>query len=332
MAEEDAAKALSSLKGMIQDIVNYQENVRKSVLNTLSQTVDGFKAVDRSAKEYWATMSGNEMSANLVSQLRFLEDYARLMDEARAKGFSDDVIAAVADGSIESMQYLRGMANATADEVKTINERWGEVTSKKNDLADKIAAQRLAVDKEYQAMIDKAVEAALAMDQSATAGAGATATMEAVVSAVAAGRANLQGEVDSIMALLAQIGQVGNYGVYGVSGGIIGTGGPLVGKAKGTYFTPNALGLDYVPYDGYLAELHQGETVLTADEAAIWRNFTGADSANTQQAFDYDMMAGMISGIPSGGNVYLDGQTVGRLISQGQGDSYRRLQRSGWRG
>ena len=332
MAEEDAAKALSSLKGMIQDIVNYQENVRKSVLGTLSQTVDGFKAVDRSAKEYWATMSGNEMSANLVSQLRFLEDYARLMDEARAKGFSDDVIAAVADGSIESMQYLRGMANATADEVKTINERWGEVTSKKNDLADKIAAQRLAVDKEYQAMIDTAVEAALAMDQSATAGAGATATMEAVVTSVAAGRANLQGEVDAIMALMAQIGQVGNYGVYGVSGGIIGTGGPLVGKAKGTYFTPHALGLDYVPYDGYLAELHQGETVLTADEAAIWRNFTGADSANTQQAFDYDMMAGMISGIPSGGNVYLDGQTVGRLISQGQGDSYRRLQRSGWRG
>lgn len=332
MAEEDAAKVLSSLKGMIQDIVNYQKNVRKSVLNTLSQTVDGFKAVDRSAKEYWATMSGNEMSANLVSQLRFLEDYARLMDEARAKGFSDDVIAAVADGSVESMQYLRGMANATADEVKTINDRWGEVTAKKNDLADKIAAQRLAVDKEYQAMIDKAVEAALAMDQSATAGAGATATMEAVVTSVAAGRANLLGEVYAIMALMAQIGQVGNYGVYGVSGGIIGTGGPLVGKAKGTYFTPHALGLDYVPYDGYLAELHQGETILTADEAAIWRNFTGADSANTQQAFDYDMMAGMISGIPSGGNVYLDGQTVGKLISQGQGDSYRRLQRSGWRG
>ena len=203
MAEEDAAKALSSLKGMIQDIVNYQENVRKSVLGTLSQTVDGFKAVDRSAKEYWTTMSGNEMSANLVSQLRFLEDYARLMDEARAKGFSYDVIAAVADGSVESMQYLRGMANATADEVKTINDRWGEVTAKKNDLADKIAAQRLAVDKEYQAMIDKAVEAALAMDQSATAGAGATATMEAVVTSVAAGRANLQGEVDAIMAFMA---------------------------------------------------------------------------------------------------------------------------------
>ena len=31
-------------------------------------------------------------------------------------------------------------------------------------------------------------------------------------------------------------------------------------------FTPHATGLDFVPYDGYLAELHKGEAVLTAQE------------------------------------------------------------------
>lgn len=30
-------------------------------------------------------------------------------------------------------------------------------------------------------------------------------------------------------------------------------------------------GLDYVPYDGYLAELHEGETVLTSQQAGLWR-------------------------------------------------------------
>lgn len=30
-------------------------------------------------------------------------------------------------------------------------------------------------------------------------------------------------------------------------------------------------GLDYVPFDGYIAELHKGETVLTAEEAAAYR-------------------------------------------------------------
>ena len=35
-------------------------------------------------------------------------------------------------------------------------------------------------------------------------------------------------------------------------------------------------GLDYVPYDGYVAQLHQGESVLTAEEARLYRLNRGA--------------------------------------------------------
>lgn len=34
----------------------------------------------------------------------------------------------------------------------------------------------------------------------------------------------------------------------------------------------HASGLDYVPYDGYIAELHKGERIQTASEAANWRS------------------------------------------------------------
>jgi hypothetical protein len=36
-------------------------------------------------------------------------------------------------------------------------------------------------------------------------------------------------------------------------------------------------GLDYVPYDGYIAELHKGERVLTANEA---RDYGGTSIGN----------------------------------------------------
>lgn len=40
----------------------------------------------------------------------------------------------------------------------------------------------------------------------------------------------------------------------------------VVQKAKGLFSGSHANGLDYVPYDGYIAQLHQGERVLTKSE------------------------------------------------------------------
>ena len=40
----------------------------------------------------------------------------------------------------------------------------------------------------------------------------------------------------------------------------------------GTVDGSHAGGLNYVPYDGYIAELHRGERVLTAQEAAGYNN------------------------------------------------------------
>jgi hypothetical protein len=46
---------------------------------------------------------------------------------------------------------------------------------------------------------------------------------------------------------------------------------------------------------------------------------------------DYDALgATMRDNVRAGGNVYLDGQTVGRVISARQADSYRALERSGF--
>ena len=98
------------------------------------------------------------------------------------------------------------------------------------------------------------------------------------------------------------------------------------GKINGSH----ASGLDFVPFDGYLAELHKGERILTAEEASLSRRYglSGSYDPDVLNA----ILASNLSGLKTGGNVYLDGRTVGKVISDMQGQSYRSLQRSGWQG
>lgn len=88
-------------------------------------------------------------------------------------------------------------------------------------------------------------------------------------------------------------GNVGRGGGFsgGSRGGFGGGGRPeeLIGTSA-----PNgshATGKDYVPYDGYIAETHKGEAILTADEAKQWRegkapNDLGSQSSTFQRITD----------------------------------------------
>lgn len=101
-----------------------------------------------------------------------------------------------------------------------------------------------------------------------------------------------------------------------------------LGALGGIFLGSFDSGLNYVPRNG-LALIHQGERVQTAAEASLYRMY-GANPPAT----DYGTIgAAMWANAPKmGGNVYLDGRTVGQVLSEQQGRSYRTLQRSGWQG
>ena len=91
------------------------------------------------------------------------------------------------------------------------------------------------------------------------------------------------------------------------------------------------MGLDRVPFDGFLAELHEGEGILTAEENRIWQHFKRGDIGSRN--VDYDALGATVrDNVKAGGDVYLDGRTVGEVISGIQGRSYKNLARSGWQG
>lgn len=99
----------------------------------------------------------------------------------------------------------------------------------------------------------------------------------------------------------------------------------------------HAVGLDFVPTDGYPAVLHRGEAVLTAAEAKVWREggnprAGSLTSGGGDGGIDYERLARAMSGL----TVVMDGQAVGRLVeptvSSAQARKVESMQRSGFNG
>ena len=88
-------------------------------------------------------------------------------------------------------------------------------------------------------------------------------------------------------------------------------------------FGSHANGLDYVPYDGYFAMLHQGERIQTAAEADLSRRYGN-------QAPSPDLTGAVRAGMGTM-QIIWRGRVVADVLSEQQGDSFRALERSGWR-
>lgn len=88
---------------------------------------------------------------------------------------------------------------------------------------------------------------------------------------------------------------------------------PTVSGSGGSYDGSHATGLDYVPYDNYLANLHRGESVLRADDAAAWRAAQhGAGGSDALEA-----VAGALEGVASQPiNVFIDSEKVAEAVRE----------------
>jgi hypothetical protein len=188
-----------------------------------------------------------------------------------------------------------------ADDYKTAMEEQQKVVDSAGD-------EYKAAQAELQEFINTATEWAGALDKSTEAQEGAEATVQGMADGLNAKASTLSAAVSNIN------------GIYGSIGGS----SPMVVDGS------HATGLDFVPFDNYLARLHEGESILTAEEARVWRQFKYGQKS-TANSVDYDALgSAMRDNIKTGGNVYLDGQTVGRVISARQANDYRQLERSGW--
>ena len=158
----------------------------------------------------------------------------------------------------------------------------------------------------------------------------AAAKYEAEMGSLEASMQSLETDLNIATAALERLSAAA-----GAAAGSMGSGGGgymTSGEYYNWYYSHQgkgfATGLDFVPYEGFY-HLHPGERVQTAAEASLARQY-----GLQQPGMDYGAFgSAMWANAPQiGGNVYLDGRTVGRVISDQQAKTYRNLQRSGWQG
>lgn len=259
------------------------------------------------------------MKEGLQSQIAFMEEYISNLEKARGMGLSGELMSYLSDGSVQSAEYLAQLV-ANPEQAQEIDQMFMYAQELKGSFTDALTQNKLDFDTTYDGMVEKANEAIAALNL----GDEAADAMGQTVAGLARGiNENVDGVSEAVDAVLAQLERLNlNYGIN------IGLGN--FGSINFALDGEHATGLDYVPFDGYLAGLHEGEGILTAEENRVWQRFK---NGAMPQTMDYDALgATMRENVQAGGNVYLDGKTVGRVISDQQGNSYRQLQRSGWQG
>lgn len=359
-----ATSAVESFGEALTAVEEYYNKVKEATTAQVNSTLSGFDYVKSAAEQYEEAMDSardykqeladlkaffddgielkvdttgankslTDMVAGMQSQINFINEYEKNLTKAREKGFSESMLAMLSDGSTESAAYLNAIASA-ADDIDTetvaeINALWDTLTDKKETFATTLTEQKLTIDTVYDSLVEKAQAAAKELDISETASTNTGKSIDAVANAIKDNVPDVAAQVDDVLAQLNRINAwqarinfntqtSSNAGTNAV---------PSKKAANGAIAVPLDIGMDFVPFDGFLAQLHEGEAVLTAEENRIWQQFK-----TNQRGVDYDALGGVMrDNVKAGGDVYLDGRVVGQVISQVQGNQYRTLQRSGW--
>ena len=348
-AQKDAAKdGVKALGDALKEVNDYIERTKKSTEDSIDSALKGFKKYqtarehimelerEQKAQEQDGKLVGtNDTVPSLTKMQKALEDQADFMIEyqdnlakAKARGVSEDLLAEFAsDFSQENADFLYLIANAGEEDLKAFKDAYKKMSDAKDPLVKSMTELKLQADDEFNELVAKAKEAAIQLNNADVAKESMAATVGGIAEGIRSKVDDVGNAVDALNAELARLGSMKDYDIFG--GLSSGGGFSFKFTTDGSF----AKGTDYIPFDNYLAYLHEGEAVLTAEEAAIWRNFKNGGS-NLANTIDYGQLSGAIwDNAPNmRGNVYLDGRTVGAVLDAQQANRYRSLERSGWQG
>lgn len=206
---------------------------------------------------------------------------------------------------------MLALGQSSEEDIAKLNAQYEQLQTAKDILATALGDITLAVDDEYNTLKDNLGTLIDELNQEDAARNAMLATGNGILDAMDTTIIGMQERVNTMISLLnaLDLGVVSLSPIASVTGS--NSGGSVSTGATGTQnAVSNAKGIDYVPYDDYLTNLHKGEAVLPRMEAEAYR----AGSSNTQ-GIDYNRLAATLASALAGATVQMDGQTVGVLIA-----------------
>ncbi len=229
---EGTILAADSVVGKMTELQEAYQEAYTSIYDTMTQQIGLFEQVDATA-----TQTVEDMIGALDSQLEFMAEYAANLQEAMRLGVDEGLIKELSDGSIESAKILAAIVEDGGENITELNDKLRAVQDGRIDFADELAKLQTGFNEKSSEIKDEAER--LKND------------LQSDFDGV-----DTSGIISKLQQVLDKIREINSTPVNVNLGGIDGS---------------HAGGLYSVPYDGYIAELHQGERVLTAMEARAYR-------------------------------------------------------------
>lgn len=247
-AEQKVSSAAATLQAEYEMLSEAYAASFAEAYENASKTAGLFNELNGNAK---ATIS--DLMNALDSQITFFNQYAENIKKAMEMGVDEGLIKQLSDGSEESAQILQAIVEDGEGKIDELNEKLRTVQEGKTDFADQVAELETDFKNKSdeiafsaQNMVDDLNRSLNSFDAS-----------------------SMIWELDRLIDKIYEANRAAS------------SSGNIATKLGGAH----AAGLDYVPYDDYVARLHEGEMVLTKLQARAYRaqeNMVTNNSSSSQ--------------------------------------------------